>query len=325
MCSRHSSRRPFFPGTITFGCYRAPAQPDAFHVGKPPIMIRHRQVYRTVAAIACAAFIATATEARYRGTDPVCVTGISANDTLNVRSANDAQSRIVGRLAPDACGFNVESVEGNWTFVRGTDHQGQNIEGWVNNRYLSKASPGDAAASGFPIAAASGGGVVRRGPSVKYDKITSTKEFEPITVVRNAGVDMGGYPWFEIRFRGGIKGYQWGGIICSTETPFAGTFDKCDNFRASLSGNTPPPPTAAEQRHVTYSCNEGIPLIVTFVDRDDEHYALYSHDSGPKNRVNAVPTGSGFAYTNGFHELRGKGKNIDLIEGGNTLDRCTSQ
>lgn len=79
-----------------------------------------------------------------------------------------------------------------------------------------------------------------------------------------------------------------------------------------------------EERRVAFSCNEGIPLIVTFVDEANESYALYSHDSGPTVRLPVAVSGSGFSYSDGYHELRGKGHKIDLIEGGDTIDSCTA-
>ena len=136
---------------------------------------------------------------------------------------------------------------------------------------------------------------------------------------------MNGYPWFEVRYRGGRRGFQWGGLICSTGRPFAGTFDTCANFRRTLSGsNTPAQPPQQTRRRVAYSCNEGIPLIVTFVDDDRQSFAVYSHDSGPQIRVASQRTGSGFSYGDGFNELRGSGNRISLIEGGQTLDECVA-
>ena len=78
------------------------------------------------------------------------------------------------------------------------------------------------------------------------------------------------------------------------------------------------------ERRVAFSCNEGIPLIVTFVDEGNDAYALYSHDSGPTIRLPVAVSGSGFRYSDGYHELRGKGGDIDLSEGGNVIDSCSA-
>ncbi len=265
-------------------------------------------------------------DARYTGSGPACVSGVSQGDRLNVRSQPTTRSRVLGSLAPGQCGMNIEAVEGNWTFIRGND-RGRNIQGWVNNRFLraKNAQGQNPSGSGFPIRAASGGGVVRGGPGTNYRKLSSLRQFEALTVVANTGVMMNGYPWFQIRYRGGRNGYQWGGLICSTNRPFSGTFDTCANFRRTLQGSNSVPQTNQQtRREVTYFCNEGIPLRVTFVEDSRQSFAVYSHDSGPQIRVPIQPSGSGFSYSDGFNELRGKGRGITLIEGGQTVDVCSA-
>ena len=288
-----------------------------------------RIIHLGVLALGCS-LISDAALARYTGSGPACVSGVGQNDRLNVRSQPFARSRILGSLGPGQCGMNIEAVKGSWTFIRGND-RGRNIQGWVNNRFLRAKNQGGQVpqntgnSSGFPIRPASGGGIVRGGPGTNFRKLTSLRQFEPLTVIANSGVMMNGYPWFEVRYRGGRRGFQWGGLICSTDRPFGGTFDTCANFRRSLQGsNTPPAPKPQTRRQVSYSCNEGIPLNVIFVDDDRQSFAVYSHDSGPQIRVPAQPSGSGFAYSDGFNELRGKGNQIMLIEGGQTLDQCSA-
>lgn len=299
----------------------------------------HANIYfAAILLLGTTLIFATDLRAAHRGTGPACVSGVAFHGTLIVSSKAGQGGTKLGELAPNSCGLSVESVEGNWSFIRGTDRSGQNIEGWVNNNFLRAAAGGVSSGvpqvtqASFPIRAASGGGVVRSGPGTQYRKRASVGQFEPVTVIRNTGKMMNGYPWFEIRYRGGKKGYQWGGIICSTDQPFTGTFDTCDNFRNSLqrnTGNTTGGGTTNTQqtqnRRVEYSCNEGIPMIVTFVETPTESYALYSHDSGPTNRVAIAVSGSGFRYTNGYHELLGKGTTLDLIEGGDLIDRCHAQ
>lgn len=75
-------------------------------------------------------------DAAYRGSGPICVSGVASNDRLNVREGPGAGYRRLGSLAPGQCGMNVEAVEGNWTYIRGSAF-GRNIQGWVNNRYLA--------------------------------------------------------------------------------------------------------------------------------------------------------------------------------------------
>ncbi|WP_157967544.1 MliC family protein [Cohaesibacter intestini] len=273
-------------------------------------------------------------EARYRGSDPVCVAGVGRGDVLNVRAQPSRHSQRIGFFDSNDCHMNVEAVDGNWTYVRGSS-RGRNMQGWVNNRFLRPAAAprqSDPQMQGrrgpFPLQAATGGGIVRGGPGTQFRRLTSLPEFAPITVTGSTGVMFNGYPWFTIQYRGNRNGFMWGGIICSTHTPFQGTFDSCANFRASLQGQgqqqqQPQQPDQTVHRNsVTYSCNEGIPLQVTFIADANETYALYSHDSGPKIRVTQVQSGSGLRYTNGHHELQGKGPEMMLIEGGQLIDRC---
>nr|WP_321442706.1 SH3 domain-containing protein [uncultured Cohaesibacter sp.] len=271
-------------------------------------------------------------EARYRGSDTVCVTGVSPGDVLNVRTQPTNRSERIGFFEADDCHMNVEAVEGNWTYVRGSS-RGRNLQGWVNNEYLRPAAtaqqprqPVQGNRGPFPLEAETGGGIVRSGPGTQYRRVTSLPEFTPIMVTGSTGVMFNGYPWFTIQYRGNRSGYMWGGIICSTRTPFQGTFDTCANYRASLQPQAKPRRQTPQVRRntVNYSCNEGIPLRVTFFDDNRESYALYSHDSGPKIRVTQVRSGSGMRYTDGFHELSGKGGEISLIEGGQLIDRCFS-
>lgn len=182
----------------------------------------------SVAVASASVFTSGAAHARYQGSGPACVTGVASNDRLNVRSQPSARSRILGSLAPGACGMGIEAVEGNWTYIRGSD-RGRNVRGWVNNRFLRAKDE------------TSGQG--------------------------GAGQDV-------------------------------------------------------QTRQVSYSCNEGIPLVVTFVEEPTRSYAIYTHDGGPSIRVAAQVSGSGFSYSDGVNELRGKGGEIYLIEGGDVMDHC---
>ena len=86
-------------------------------------------------------------DARYTGSGPACVTGVASNDRLNIRSAPTVGSRIVGTFGHRQCGFNIEAVEGNWTYVRGSS-RGRNVQGWVNNRFLRARSAAPAPGGG---------------------------------------------------------------------------------------------------------------------------------------------------------------------------------
>lgn len=76
------------------------------------------------------------------------------------------------------------------------------------------AAPPGKVGSGRPVSGKSYGGVLRSGPSMESRRVTSLAEGLRIMIVRNTGVMMNGYVWFEIR-AGATRGFQWGGILCA--------------------------------------------------------------------------------------------------------------
>ena len=80
--------------------------------------------------------------------------------------------------------------------------------------------------SKLPISGKSFGGAFRQGPSMDTRQIGSIRERAPITIIKNAGNEMNGFDWFQIRFKG-RTGYQWGGIICS-RSKVKGIYQTCD-------------------------------------------------------------------------------------------------
>ncbi|EBA05728.1 COG3650 family protein [Sagittula stellata] len=64
------------------------------------------------------------------------VTGVAADDVLNVRAGPSAQTEIVGTLAPDATGVGVVRTEGGWGLVNAGERAG-----WASLRFL-EAEPG---------------------------------------------------------------------------------------------------------------------------------------------------------------------------------------
>ncbi|EDQ33081.1 Bacterial SH3 domain protein [Hoeflea phototrophica DFL-43] len=102
--------------------------------------------------------------------------------------------------------------------------QGQGNKNF-SNQNLNPAPPIQQQGN-FPEAA-SWGGIVRSGPTMESQRLDSLSEGEPITLLQNTGVDMGGYPWFQIRYRDGRGGYQWGGIICGRSQLIPGTYETC--------------------------------------------------------------------------------------------------
>lgn len=82
----------------------------------------------------------------------------------------------------------------------------------------------------FPQPGYSYGGKVRSGPGMNYRQIGSLHEGDEILILNGTGAMMDGYEWFEIRYRNGRIGYQWGGIMCS-QNPYPTIFRVCDGPR----------------------------------------------------------------------------------------------
>ncbi|MEP3232139.1 MAG: hypothetical protein ABJO30_04870 [Hyphomicrobiales bacterium] len=99
-----------------------------------------------------------------------------------------------------------------------TDH------GQTDNGSPSNHLPG----ATLNIRALSLGGSLRNGPGINYQKVGSIRGRAPITLVRNTGVRMNGYDWFEIIAPKGRRAYQWGGIMCSPRHYIAGVFERCN-------------------------------------------------------------------------------------------------
>ena len=74
---------------------------------------------------------------------------------------------------------------------------------------------------------------------------------------------------------------------------------------------------------VEYTCNEGIPLIVEFVEENQVAIARVSHDSSPKITLVSVRSGSGAKYSNGNWVLHVKGKIALVGTQGEFDDKCT--
>ena len=60
------------------------------------------------------------------------VTGVAANDRLNIRERPDAGARIIGTLPPDARGIEVLAERNGWAQVNTAERAG-----WVSARYLT--------------------------------------------------------------------------------------------------------------------------------------------------------------------------------------------
>ncbi|MEP2703925.1 MAG: MliC family protein [Roseibium sp.] len=94
----------------------------------------------------------------------------------------------------------------------------------------------------FPQPGYSYGGKVRSGPGMNYKQVGSLREGDEILLLSGTGAMMDGYEWFEIRYRNGRSGYQWGGIMCS-QNPYPTIFRVCDGPRLQTgapANNNPP-------------------------------------------------------------------------------------
>lgn len=83
--------------------------------------------------------------------------------------------------------------------------------------------------SEFPLIAGSWGGIVRSGPGENYERVTSLKEGEEVTLMApGVPVRPNDYPWFRISYgENGNEGYMWGGILCSTGAERPDIFKLC--------------------------------------------------------------------------------------------------
>jgi uncharacterized membrane protein len=64
------------------------------------------------------------------------VTGVAADDVLNIRKSPSAKSDKVGEYSPRDSGIYIVRREGNWALVgRG---EAEKPDGWVNTRYLKE-------------------------------------------------------------------------------------------------------------------------------------------------------------------------------------------
>lgn len=109
-----------------------------------------------------------------------------------------------------------------------------------------KAAPKGKEGSGKPVEGRSLGGVLRAKPQQDSARVTSLEEGQRITILRNTGVVMNDYPWFEIR-AGGTTGYKWGGILCA-DVPMPGVYEVCKGAQAQAQpsqGQPKPQPVQA--------------------------------------------------------------------------------
>lgn len=80
----------------------------------------------------------------------------------------------------------------------------------------------------IPALAFSLGGRARSGPGLDFITRTVLPVNTPITLLENTELRMDGYDWFRFETREGVQGYQWGGVICTTEGLLPGVLGRCE-------------------------------------------------------------------------------------------------
>jgi len=110
-----------------------------------------------IVAVFLSACLVTQAIADASGPDFFRVTGVAADDVLNIRAAPDAASVKIGQIPPDGEGVRNLGCQGGLSFAEWQsaseteraaaadarwcriDYQG--IEGWVAGRYLAEGTP----------------------------------------------------------------------------------------------------------------------------------------------------------------------------------------
>jgi hypothetical protein len=118
--------------------------------------------------------------------------------------------------------------------------------------YLEKLSGQPQAAApppdDFPMVAGSWGGIVRDGPGQNHRKVDSLEEGQSVTLMARTDVFENGFPWFKIAYENDGRGFQWGGILCSTGAERPDLFKTCPPAPAKReSGTTTKRQTEADE------------------------------------------------------------------------------
>jgi len=162
----------------------------------------------------------------------------TANYVLGGDGANqsDSQSGIAMRAAPSNSGFRyigkgVELSGANNTAMLTDTGAGETVKCRLGQQRVAHRNTGSNQKVDLSVLNARGfslGGKVRAGPGIEHQKIGSIRGKTSIVIVKNTGVKMDGYYWFQIREKNGDGGYQWGGIICSDTHQVVGVYKTCN-------------------------------------------------------------------------------------------------
>lgn len=89
---------------------------------------------------------------------------------------------------------------------------------------------------------------------------------------------------------------------------------------AQVSPSDPrPSPMPVPKGEVMYACPGGMDFASSFSDDGDE--AILRMPGQPDIELSRVPAGSGFAYSDSYYELRGRGREVTLTAAGRSM-RC---
>lgn len=154
----------------------------------------------------------------------------------------------------------------------------------------------------FPYQAASWGGIVRAGPGMHFERITSLFEQEDITIIARTGEIMNGYPWMEVQYRNNHFGYQWGGIICATDYPRTDLHELCHKPQQQQNVSLP---LSATREIASYQCNDGTTMDIRLDNRAAETLAVVERN-GLTDYLVQIVSASGSLYSNGIIDLHTK-------------------
>jgi hypothetical protein len=143
----------------------------------------------------------------------------SEDEYLNLETASGEGALFIGKKvrffeASQESGLNSniqiiatdESVECKSTKVA-SNIDGAGDKGWVGGMALET--------------------IVREGPSVDAKRIDKLPLKEPVAILRNEGQSYQNHPWFLIEYSEGLRGYAWGGTLCSEGQMIEGVAATC--------------------------------------------------------------------------------------------------
>ena len=72
--------------------------------------------------------------------------------------------------------------------------------------------------------------IIRDQPSVSGKRLDKLPEGEPLAILRNVGNTYQDYDWFEVEYSEGLKGFAWGGTVCSRGSKLKGIATQCEEI-----------------------------------------------------------------------------------------------